>query len=88
MMRRLLPALLDFLRNPVINVSVTPSDEVQQLRSDLDAANAMITQLRTDLKRMEGKFVMASELNLVYMDLLNQHGIKHRHLRNGDLWKK
>lgn len=88
MIRRLIPALLDFLRTPEIHITVTPSDEVLQLRSDLDAANAMIAQLRADLKRMEGKFVMASELNLVYMDLLNQHGIKHRHLRNGDLWKK
>lgn len=88
MMRRLLPALLDFLRDPVIQIRVTPSDEVQQLRSDLDAAIAEAEQLRGDLKRMESKFVMASQLNLVYMDLLNQHGIKHRHLRDGDLWKK
>lgn len=88
MIRRLIPALLDFLRDPEIHIKVTPSDEVLQLRSDLDAANAEVKQLRTDLKRMEGKFVMASELNLVYMDLLNAHGIKHRHLRSGDLWKK
>ena len=88
MMRRLIPALLEFLRNPVINVSVTPSDEVQQLRSDLDAANQTIKQLRTDLKQTEGQLFMAKELNLIYMDLLNANGIKHRHIREGDLWRK
>lgn len=88
MIRRLIPVLMDFLRAPEIHITVTPSDEVQQLRSDLDAANQTIKQLRTDLNRMEGKFVMSSELNLMYMDLLNQHGIKHRHIREGDLWKK
>lgn len=88
MIRRLIPALLEFLRNPVINVSVTPSDEVQQLRSDLDAANQTIKQLRTDLKQIEGQLFMAKELNLIYMDLLNANGIKHRHIREGDLWRK
>ena len=88
MIRRLIPALLEFLRNPVINVSVTPSDEVQQLRSDLDAANQTIKQLRTDLKQTEGQLFMAKELNLIYMDLLNANGIKHRHIREGDLWRK
>ena len=81
MMRRLLPVLLDFLRDPTIKLVVTPSDEVLKLRSDLEAAEANIEQLRRDLKRMESKFIMVSELNLQYMDLLNANGIKHRHLR-------
>ena len=88
MIRRLLPVLMDFLRDPEIHVRVSPSDEMCQLRSDLDAANAQLKQLRGDYKRLEGKFVMASQLNLVYIDLLNEHGIKHRHLREGDLWMK
>lgn len=81
MIHRLIPQLIVFLQNPVVHIKYTPSDEVLQLRSDLDAANNTIAQLRRDLKYMESKFVMSSELNLVYMDLLNQHGIPHRHLR-------
>lgn len=81
MIHRLVPQLLRFLQDPVIHIRYTPSDEVLRLRSELDEANASISQLRKDLKFMESKFVMVSELNLVYMDLLNQHGIPHRHLR-------
>lgn len=81
MIHRLVPQLIRFLSDPVIHIRYTPSDEVLQLRSELEEANASIKQLTKDLKSIESKFVMVSELNLVYMDLLNQHGIPHRHLR-------
>ena len=87
-MRRLFPAIRAWLQDPWIKIIVTPSDEVVQLREDLAAANAQIRQLRQELGIVTGKFSMASEMNLVYMDLLNQHDIKHRHLREGDLWRK
>lgn len=81
MIHRLIPQLIKFLDDPVVHVMYTPSSEVLQLRSDLAAANETIAQLRLDLKHLESKFMMSAELNLVYMDLLNQHGIPHRHLR-------
>ena len=84
MIHRLIPRLIKFLDNPVVHIMYTPSAEVLQLRSDLEAANETIAQLRLDLKHLESKFMMSAELNLVYMDLLNQHGIPHRHLRQGD----
>lgn len=87
-MRRLFPAIRAWLQDPWIKIIVTPSDEVVQLREDLAAANAQIRQLRQELGILTGKFSMASEMNLVYMDLLNQHDIQHRHLREGDLWRK
>lgn len=81
MIKQLFPLLVHWLQHPVIELRMTPSDEVDQLRSELDAANSKVEELQNDLKVIRSKYVMACELNMSYMDLLNQHGIKHRHLR-------
>lgn len=80
-MKQLLPLLVQWLQHPVVELRMSPSDEVAQLRAELEAANCKNQELQHDLKVLRSKFVMVSELNMSYIDLLNQHGIKHRHLR-------
>ena len=80
-MKQLLPLLINWFQHPVIELKMTASDEVSQLRSQLDDANDQIARLKHDQQVLRSKYVMACELNMSYIDLLNQHGIKHRHLR-------
>ena len=81
MIHRLIPYLIGFLQHPVIELRMSSSDEVAQLRAELEAVTEKNRELQHDLKILRSKYVMLSELNLSYVDLLNQHGIKHRHLR-------
>ena len=56
MLRRLIPALIAWLRNPEIRVTVTPLEELERLRAE-------VTELRTEKKRRDAELLGQYTIN-------------------------
>ena len=76
----LFPALLSALTGgegtPLrVAVSLTPSDEVTALRSQVAELRAQLSELRRDYDKVEFRYRCEVLLNLQLQDIMSQHGV-------------
>ena len=65
-------------RRPQIEVILTPSDEVQRLRSEVAALQGELEVLRAEVNRAQARYGHECVINLTLQDLLRDHGIPFR----------
>lgn len=65
------PELSSWLRNPVIKVSLEPSDRIQELESQVE-------ELTLERDRLLGLYTRECDASMMLADILRQHGIKWR----------
>lgn len=65
------PELRSWLRNPVIRVSVEPSDRIKELEKQ-------VQELITERDRLLVLYTRECDTSMALHDLLRQHGIKWR----------
>lgn len=64
-----------------VEVSLTPSDEVQQLRTRVDELSAAVQELKVQFDRTEYLYRCETIINLRLQDFCREHGLKvPRHL--------
>lgn len=83
-MRRLIPVLIRWLSDPVIRV--TPSDEVNQLRADVERLTAENAHLVVELKRVERLYWQECTENMQLADDNRRLSEENRRLSE-EVWK-
>ncbi len=70
--------LCRWLRDPVVHVRVTPSDEVQQLRAEIESLQSTIDDLHMELTRIQTLYTRECDLNMRLQDIFRANGLKWR----------
>lgn len=61
-----------------LHVTLTPSDEVQSLRAEVERLQAELSGLRAEYNRLEFRFRCEAAINLELTDLCREHGVPVR----------
>lgn len=74
----LLRSASEFLQNPRVEVSVTPGDQVQELRAEVAALSAQIEHMEAEVRRAQFQYARECEISMRLMDVLREHGIRYK----------
>lgn len=69
---------ISFLRNPVVDLRLSPSSDIARLEAELSAAQQEINQLRERNKMLEQKYGQEVCVSLHLQDICRLHGISYR----------
>lgn len=74
----MLSELLRWLSDPRVELVLTPSDEVQRLRAEVDMLHSQIDDLLLELKRTRTLYGQECNRNMLLEDVLRAHDIHWR----------
>ena len=74
----MLSELLRWLSDPRVELVLTPSDEVQRLRAEVDMLHSQIDGLLLELKRTRTLYGQECNRNMLLEDVLRSHNIHWR----------
>lgn len=73
-----LVALTEWLRHPRIELSVTPSEKVQRLQSEIEGLQSQVDDMQVELQRVQRLYAQECAYNLSLEDELRALGVRRR----------